>query len=236
MTVWGDQLTPVEGPPVGTLLPVAVNVIGLPVSVPDEAITVLVPAIAPKVKREAANPLLFVTTEVEVSEPPPPVTAKFTVVPETGLPLASVTSTVNGLGNPCPTVPVWLLPLIDTSFDAGPIPAAPVAVNVIGLPVRVPDEAETVFSPAVDPNVSNEEARPLLPVTTVVAVRDPPPEVTAKLTVTPETGLPLASVTCTVNGLARACPAVPVCPLPPINNSFDAGPVPPPDPEPPEAP
>jgi hypothetical protein len=116
------------------------------------------------------------------------------------------------------------LPLINTNLDAGPGPLlAPIAVNVIGLPVSVPDDAITVFVP-VAPSVNVEEAWPLLFVATDTAVSVPPPAVTANVTVAPATGLPPASVTWTVNGLARGCPTVPVWPLPLHDTRLAAGP------------
>ena len=81
-------------------------------------------------------------------------------------------------------------------------PLLPVAVNVTGLPDSDPDVALTVLVPAVDPNVSVLEASPELLVDTVAALSEPPPAVTANVTVTPETALPPASATFTVNGLA----------------------------------
>ena len=87
---------------------------------------------------------------------------------------------------------------------AAGVAALPVALNVIGLPVNVPEVAVTVFVPAPGPNVRVVDASPEELVVTLVALNDPPPAVTAKVTVTPETGLLLASATFTVNGFANA--------------------------------
>lgn len=61
--------------------------------------------------------------------------------------------------------------------------------------VRDPDPAATVLAPGVAPNVNVVEASPWLFETTCVEPRLPPPPVTVNVTVAPETGLPLASVT-----------------------------------------
>ena len=82
-------------------------------------------------------------------------------------------------------------------------PKLPVALKVIGLPAKDPDAVVTVFVPALEPKVNILDASPKLLVDTFVALRDPPPAVTANVTATPETGLPAASVAFTVNGLAR---------------------------------
>ena len=68
--------------------------------------TVLVPALGPKVSVLEANPWLFVAATIGLSVPPPAVTAKVTLVPETGLPLASVTFTTNGFASGWPAEPV----------------------------------------------------------------------------------------------------------------------------------
>jgi hypothetical protein len=203
------------------------NVTGLPASVPDDAVTVLLPAVGPNVSVLDATPELFVVVAVEVSAPPPAVTAKVTVTPETPLPLASLTFTVNGALNCCPTVPVWLFPLTRAIVDAAAVPVA-VALKVTGLPVRVPDDAVTVLVPAFGPRVSVLEASPELFVVVAVAVRVPPPAVTAKVTVTPETALPLASLTLTVKGALNCCPTEPDWLFPLTRESAEAGSVPPP--------
>src|SRR5712692_5122434 len=95
-------------------------------------------------------------------------------------------------------------------------PATPVAVKDTGLPVRPPAVAVNVFVPAVGPSVQDvTAAMPLaLVVTAVVGLTVPPPPVTAKVTATPATGLPLASFTITDGGTATAVPTVAVWVLP----------------------
>src|SRR5439155_914737 len=95
-------------------------------------------------------------------------------------------------------------------------PAVPVAVKVTGLPVSVPDVAVRVFGPAVGPRVHDVTAAiPFAFVGTgVVGLTVPPPEATAKVTLTPATGLPFASRTVTAGATSTAVPAVAVWPLP----------------------
>ena len=86
------------------------------------------------------------------------------------------------------------------------------AVKVTGDPVSDPLVAVNVFVPAVVPNVQLVTvAIPLaLVVTAVVGLTVPPPLATAKVTLTPLTGLLLASVTITLGAVATALPAVAV--------------------------
>src|SRR5207245_4439621 len=76
-------------------------------------------------------------------------------------------------------------------------PAGPVAVNVPGRPASASAVAVSVFVPAVVPSVQEVAAAipPALVSTAVVGLTVPPPLATAKMTGTPATGLPLASVT-----------------------------------------
>ena len=141
--------------------PVSIKVAGLPARVPDVALSVYVPRLAPKVRKVKANPWEFVKTCVADNNPAPPVSAKVTLIPGTGTLAASVTNTVRAPDNCCPAVPVWPLPLTITRFAALPGPAAtPVAENVTGLPDRPAEAAVTVFAPALDPSVKVVEASP----------------------------------------------------------------------------
>jgi hypothetical protein len=69
------------------VVPVAVNVTGLPVRPLDVAVRVFVPAVVPSVQDVAAAiPLALVLTGVVgVTAPPPEATAKVTATPATGL-------------------------------------------------------------------------------------------------------------------------------------------------------
>src|SRR6266480_5910307 len=79
-------------------VPWAVNVTGLPASVPDVAVTVFVPAVVLKVHEVAAAipSVPVVTGVVGVTVPLPAAAANVTAMPETGLPLASLTITEGG--------------------------------------------------------------------------------------------------------------------------------------------
>ena len=85
----------------------------------------------------------------------------------------------------------------------------PVAVKVTGEPVRLPLLAVRVLLPAVAPSVQLPTVA--MPAALVVAegpLAEPPPEATAKVTLTPGTGLPWLSVTMTLGGVLTAVPAV----------------------------
>jgi len=73
--------------PAAPTTPVAVKVTGLPVRLPDVAVSVLAPAVAPSFQLPtAAMPLASVVALPPVSEPPPEPRAKVTETPATGLP------------------------------------------------------------------------------------------------------------------------------------------------------
>src|SRR5207248_522835 len=96
-------------------------------------------------------------------------------------------------------------------------PAVPIAVNVTGLPESDPDVAISVFCPAVGPRLQLPTvAIPLASLIWVAPVTLPLPGPGAKVTDTPETGLPNASVTITDGGTGRVLPAGACCPLPPL--------------------
>src|SRR5260370_22535400 len=106
-------------------------------------------------------------------------------------------------------MPLWALlegAVVSASFVAAP--AVPVAVNVTGLPVRVPEVAVRVFVPAAGPRVQETAvAMPLALVDTgVVGFTVPPPAVTAKVTATFATGLLFASRTITDGGAPPPLP------------------------------
>ena len=78
--------------------------------------------------------------------------------------------------------------------------ASAVAVNV--MVVETPDtSAVTVFVPADEPRVRVVWARPFVPVLTEAVDREPPPAVTANVTVTPDNPSPFWSRTSTTKGL-----------------------------------
>ena len=98
------------------------KVTGDPERLPDVAISVLLPAVVPKVHAGAvAIPLLFVVTVPLLANPPPPeATAKVTLVPLTGFPLASLTSTLGAVVTAAPTIALWLSPAFTAIMLAAP--------------------------------------------------------------------------------------------------------------------
>ena len=97
-------------------------------------------------------------------------------------------------------------------------PAVPVAVTVTGEPLNDPLVAVSVFAPAVVPKVqAGLVAIPALSVvTTPLEANEPPPVATAKVTDTPLTALPCASVTFTDGAIATAVATVALWLFPPF--------------------
>src|SRR6266513_3916022 len=87
---------------------VAVNVTGLPANVPEVAVNVFVPTLAPRVQdvAVATPPSSVVTGTVGSTVPPPAVTANVTATPATGLPNSSVTAAAGAVATAVPTVAV----------------------------------------------------------------------------------------------------------------------------------
>ena len=123
-------------------------------------------------------------------------------------PLASLAVTVSTWVL-VPSAVMLALTGVKTDTVALAAPAVPVAVKVTGLPLKLPDVAVIVLLPAVVPNVQLPTVA--IPLASVVAdkpVADPPPVATAKVTLTPLTGLLLASLTITLGAVDTADPAV----------------------------
>ena len=95
-------------------------------------------------------------------------------------------------------------------------PAVPVAVKVTGEPANPVAVAVSVFTPTVVPKVqAGLVAIPALSVITAAEdANEPPPLLTAKVTATPLTALPCASVTTTEGAVATAVLTVALCRLP----------------------
>src|SRR5207247_2436894 len=125
----------------------------------------------------------------------------------TGLPFASWSWTTGCCANGAPLRAVADGGVVSASLFAAP--AVPVAVKVTGLPVRPAAVAVRVFVPAVELKVHAVAAAiPSVPVVTgVVGVTVPLPGATANVTATPDTGLPLPSLTITDGGGVTAVPA-----------------------------
>ena len=106
------------------------------------------------------------------------------------------------------------------------LPARPVAVKLTVLvPPLSAAEASRVLAPAVPPRVQVTAAKPLASVwATAAAV--PPPPVTVNVTLTPVTGLPLRSVTCTCGSMATGDPAVAVWLFPAVMARLAGAPAP----------
>jgi hypothetical protein len=98
-------------------------------------------------------------------------------------------------------------------------PATPVAVKLTGEPLNVPLVAVSVFGPAVVLRVqAGLVAMPALSVVTALdEASEPEPVPVAKVTDTPLTALPCASVTFTDGGVATAVPTVALWLFPPFN-------------------
>jgi hypothetical protein len=183
VAVWlSPALTAIEAAASGT--PVALNVTLPTLAV---AVSVFAPAVVPSFQEPTvATPLAFVFTLVPVAEPPPEATANVTATPETALPKLSATKAAGAVETVLFTVATWPSPA-DNAIEAA-APAVPVALKVT-LPT--PAVAVSVFAPAVVPSFQEPTvATPLAFVVAPVPVAEPPPEATAKVTATPETGLP----------------------------------------------
>src|SRR3954452_6087574 len=128
-------------------------------------------------------------------------------MPEMPLPNWSLTLTAGAAETDALTVALWLSPLCTAIAVAES--GVPVAVKVTGLPARLPEVAVNVLAPAVVPSFHDPAvATPSLPVTRARPVPVPPPEATAKVTATPETGLPYASVARTAGAVATGVSTV----------------------------
>src|SRR5207249_10737655 len=91
----------------GPAVPVAVKVTGLPARPVDVAVSVLEPAVVPRVQLPTlAIPLASVVCSAPVTLPPPDAGANVTPTPCTGLLLASRTITDGGLATAVPVVAV----------------------------------------------------------------------------------------------------------------------------------
>ena len=129
------------------------------------------------------------------------------------LPFASLACTVST----CVLVPLAVTLALDgVKVDRAALapPGVPVAVKVTD-PLMPAAVAVSVFAPAIVPSVQLPTvATPKASVVGVSPVAEPPPEATAKVTTTPETGFPPASVTSTLGAAATAEAATALWPLP----------------------
>jgi hypothetical protein len=194
-------------------VPVAVKVTGEPANPVAVAVSVFAPTTVPKVQAGlVAIPTLSVITEPEDANVPAPLlTAKVTATPLTALPCASVTVTEGAVPTTVPTVALCGFP--DRTAIRAAAPATPVAVKVTGEPLNPVAVAVSVFAPTVVPKVQAGLVAipPLSVITAPEDANEPPPLPTAKVTGTPLTALPCASVTTTEGAVATAVPTVALC-------------------------
>ena len=147
--------------------------------------------------------------------------ANVTETPETGLPCVSVTSTDGAVATFVFTVARLALADVDGIEPA--VPATPVAVKVTGLPARPPEVAVSVFAPAVCRASTSRRWRRRSRSWCVVPVAEPPPEATANVTATPETGLPRCPSTRTDGAVETFVSTVALWPLPPLSGDGRSG-------------
>src|SRR5437879_5880836 len=184
---------------------VAVNVTGLPASVPDAAVRVLGPATAPSVHDvTAATPSAPVVTGlVGLTLPPPVPGANVTATSATGLPCWSRTITDGGTATAVPTGAAWPSPAL-IAMDA--------AAAAVTLTLAVAVTCVTPFSVALIVFVSAlvelsvPVTWPVAPVGPVGWVRASFVPLAARVTVTPLTGFPNSSLAVTVIVAALAPP------------------------------
>src|SRR5437868_4726748 len=133
-------------------VPVAVNVTGLPDKVPELAVNVFEPAVALNVQLPTvATPLALVGSLAHTTVPHPRSTADVSPTCAPGFPSASFTTPPAAAPTPFPSPTLFRSGLFAAIVAAAP--AVPVAVNVTGLPDKVPEVAVNVFEPAVALNV-----------------------------------------------------------------------------------
>jgi hypothetical protein len=189
-----------------------------PLAIPTSVYPVPVLLIESALK--VATPATAETAEPPVSVPLPALLPKANptevVDVVTRFPYTSCTSTVTaGLIVAAATTALGCVP----NANCVAAPATPVAVKVTGEPLNVPLVAVSVFAPAVVPKVqAGLVAIPVLSVVTaLLEANEPEPVATEKVTETPLTALPCASVTFTDGAVVTAVPTVALCKLPPFN-------------------
>jgi hypothetical protein len=171
-----------------------------------------VPALSILRSEKLATPFVALTIAVPPSVPPAGFDPIATVIAAldvvTVLPLASWTATRTGGVMVAPATTLAGGERVNASLVG--VPALAVAVNVIGLPVSVPEATVSVCAPAVGPSVHVTVASPFAPVVTDPDDTFPLPAPGVKVTFTPDTGFPKASTTTTVGAGVAAPPTVPV--------------------------
>ena len=175
-----------------------------------------------------ANPVLLVVTvgePVNVPLAPVPGGAKVTLMPLTGLLLASFTVTCSAVAKAVLMTALCELPAVTVTLAAGPGVFVKLKLAGVATPETL---AVTVYVPAVAFAV--KMAAVATPLALVVAVVNPPANVplapvpgAANVTTTPLTGLLPASFTVAVNWFANAVPIMMVCGVPPVAEILAGG-------------
>jgi hypothetical protein len=206
--------------------PIALNLTGEPAKPVAVTVSVFAPTIVPKVQAGlvAMPPLSEITALEDANDPAPLLTAKVTAMPLTALPWASVTVTEGAVPTTVPTVALCGFP--DRTAIRAAAPATPVAVKVTGEPLNPVVVAVSVFAPTIVPKVQAGLVAipPLSVITEPEDANVPAPLLTAKVTATPLTALPWASVTATDGAVPTAVPTVALCRSPDRNAIRTAAP------------
>ena len=179
-------------------------------SAPLVAVSAFAPAVLPRVHDPTvATPDAFVVVLGSVTFPPPPVTAKTTAAPATGLFAASVTSTLGGTLTAVPAVAVCAFPVF-RAIDAGaPTP------TLIGADVATPwftlvnNSTREPGVPVIERFVKVASPAPFVVVLVVPPSVPPPLEIDATM-LTPDrlTGFDPSSVSCTPGWATNGAPEV----------------------------
>ncbi len=192
-----------------TNVAVAVNTAGVtPLTV---AVAVWLIRLIPSVHVACVRPAASVELVAGVRLPSS--VAQVTAASATGLPAESRTSTTKGSARAVPAVSVCALP--DTMITVSAGPTVPVAWNTTsGSPVRL---AVSVLRPGAPRVQLPTVAMPDALLTADPPVTEPPPWVTANVTVTPLMGVPLVSRTSTAGATGTAVCARTVWPFPSLS-------------------
>src|SRR5579862_1379592 len=154
--------------------------------------------------------------------PVPPCAVSAMVTPLTGLPPLSVTRTTTGGAI---TVPAAVFPGCCVNVRLTPVPPTLVRAKLAAVATPVTD-AVTAYEPTTALATAVTLAWPEASVVALAAdsVADAPLDGAAKLTVTPLSGLPAASLTSTCSGAANGASTVVLCGVPPVTVMLEAVP------------
>src|SRR5579862_4195345 len=175
-----------------------------------------------KVENVASPDASVATGAPPDSTPVPPCAVSAMVTPLTGLPPLSVTLTTTGGAM---TAPAAVFPGCCVNARVTPVPPTLVSAKLAGVATPATD-AVTVYAPAAAFATALTLAWPPASVVAVAEdnVADAPVAGAAKLTVTPLSGLPEASLTSTCSGAAKGARTVVLCGVPAMAVIVDAAP------------